>query len=192
MDKQQVLRDYLGANLPLVFKFANRYAKPFRRTEPDYINEIASLAVIRTLECAENWDPSRCAPGTFIVWQVRAVISRLIFYRVKKMAPCRTANLAEVDLGVIEKKPDESIQGPEATERQEFLGMVRQAFDEMSDVLSGAQVEAIRNVIQKGKPRRVYAGEIGVCKNAVDQNVKRGLATLRENRRMQKLAEVMK
>ena len=192
MDKQQVLRDYLGANLPLVFKFANRYAKPFRRTEPDYINEIASLAVIRILECAENWDPSRCAPGTFIVWQIRAIISRLVFYRLKKMAPCRTANFAEVDFGVIEKKPDESIQGPEATERQEFLGMLRKTFDDALDGLSDTQAAAVRAVVGKGATRRDWARRTQTCKNAVDQKIRRGLAGLRENPKVKKLAEYLK
>ena len=192
MKKQQVLREFLGENLPLVFSFANRYAKPFRKTDPDYVNEIANLAVIRTLECADYWDPERCAPSTFVIWQVRAVVSRLAFYRLKKMAPCRTASRAELELGEIESKPDQSIQGPEIVEREELLGHVRQVFDQVGEILSEPQRAAIRNVIQKGMPRRSYASKIRVHKNAVDQNVKRGLATLRENRRVQKLAEYLK
>lgn len=186
MDKRQVLNDFIGGNLPLIYSLAHKLTRRMRERDVDTTNEFASEIIIRSLECSHHWDPSRCSACTFIVWQARAVLSRQARYKAVKFGPHRTA----IDPGEAAALENLAAQGdPSQFEQAEFVQRLQRVIGIASSFMPNGQGAAVRATVLRGKSRRQYAQECGVTKSAIDQRVNKGLARLAEFRPFRKLAE---
>jgi RNA polymerase sigma factor (sigma-70 family) len=167
----------LRENTKLLYWVARMMLRSIRRRSDEDINEFASELAVRALSVADQYDPERGSFSLWLVWQGRAVRSRMLSKNRLTWKPQATGGteITAVEMAAAQYDHTEQVEKAECRE------ILLRAFHESLNDLPGPMRSVARSALVRGTPLRQIAEMRGVHHNAVQETMRRAKTRLRKS-----------